>query len=113
MYEFCESIKFPANGHEIAIEIEKFSYFTQTVLPQVVGIIDGTHVEILCTNSESRVDYFSCKQKYNVNTQAVVGASLIFLHIATGYPGSLHEAWILRVTSLFGKAERNEILTQQ
>ena len=66
VYEFCESvfeesgqfIKFPANGHDTALEIEKFSYLTQTVLPQVVGAVDGTHVEILCTNSESRVDYF-------------------------------------------------------
>ena len=83
VYEFCESvfeesgqfIKFPANGHDRALEIEKFSYLTQTVLPQVVGTIDGTHVEILCTNSESRVDYFSCKQKYTVNTQAVIAQS--------------------------------------
>ena len=106
VYEFCESIfqesrqfiKFPANGHETALEIEKFSYFTQTVLPQVFGIIDGTHVEILCTNSESRLDYFPYKQKYTVNTKAVVGASLTFLHVATGYSGSLHDAWILRVS---------------
>ena len=69
-------------------------------------------VQILCTNSESRVDYFSRKQKHTVNTQAVVGASLMFLHVATGYPGGLHEARILRVSSLFGKAERNEILAQ-
>ena len=117
---FCESIfeeagqfiKFHANGHETALEIKKFSYFTQTVLPQVVGVIDGTHAEILCTNSECGVDYFSRKQKYTVYTQAVVGANLTFLHVATGYPGSLHDAWILRVSSLFGKAERNGILAQ-
>ena len=38
--EFEESgqfIKFPANAHETALEIEKFSYFTQTVLPQVLA----------------------------------------------------------------------------
>ena len=32
------------------------------------------------------------------------------LHVATGYSGSLHDTRILRVSSLFGKAERNEIL---
>ena len=78
----------------------------------MVGVIDGTYVEMLCTNSESRVDYFSRKQKYTVNTQAVVGANLMFLHVATDYPGSLHDARILRVSSPFGKAERNEILAQ-
>ena len=34
----------------------------------------------------------------------------MFLHVATGDPGRLHDAWILRVSSLFGKAERNDIL---
>ena len=34
----------------------------------------------------------------------------MFLHVATAYPGSLHDARILRVSSLFGKAERDEIL---
>ena len=84
--------------------------FIKTVLPQVVGIIDGTHVVNLCTNSDSRVDYFFCKQKYTVNMQAVLGANLMFLHVATGCPGSVHDAQILRVSSFFGKAERNEIL---
>ena len=114
VYEFCKSIfeearlfiRFYANGHEKALEINKFSYFTQPVLLKVVGIIDETNVEILCTYSENKVDYFSHKQKYKVNLQAVVGANLMFLHVATEYPGSLHDAWILRVSSLFGKAKK-------
>ena len=36
----------------------------------------------------------------------------MFLHFATGYPKSLHDARILRVSSLFGKADRYEILAQ-
>ena len=48
MYKFCEAIlkearkfiKFPANGRETALEFEKSSYFAQTALPQVVGVID-------------------------------------------------------------------------
>ena len=115
---FCESIfeeagqfiKFHVNGHETALEIKKFSYFTQTVLPQVVGVIDGTHAEILCTNSECGVDYFSRKQKYTVYTQAVVCANVMFLPVATDYSRSLHDARILRVSSLFGNTEINEIL---
>ena len=76
VYEFCESIfeeygqftKFTANGHETALEIEKISYFSQTVLPQVAGIIDGIHTEILCTNSESREWNISL---VNRNTQLI------------------------------------------
>ena len=34
----------------------------------------------------------------------------MFLHIATGYPGSLHEARILRLSNLCIRREREEIL---
>ena len=87
MYEFCEAIleishefiHFPTNGRETAIAIQKFRAFTESKIPQVVGVNDGTHIEILCVDSESRVDYFSRKQRYTINTQAVVGANLMFL----------------------------------
>ena len=116
MYEFCEAaleishefIHFPTNGREIPVQ--QFRAFTESKIPQVVGVNDGTHIEILCVDSESRVDYFSRKQRYTINTQAVVGANLMFLHIATGYPGSLHDARILRLSNLYTRAEREEIL---
>ena len=77
-----------------------------------VGAIDGTHIEILCPDSPSKVDYFSRKRIYTINTQAVVGANLIFLDLATGFPGSIHDARMLRSSSLFVKAEMDRILNQ-
>ena len=56
------------------------------------------------------MDYYSRKQNYTVNTQAVVGADLVFLDIATGFPGSFHDARVLRSTSLFAQAKRRDIL---
>ena len=55
LHDFCESIfeetrqfvTFPANGHETALEIKKFLYFNETVLPQVVGVIHGTHRDFM------------------------------------------------------------------
>ena len=79
------------NGRETARKIQKFRVFTECLVSQAVGAIDGTHVEIMCPDSESKVDYYSRKQKYTVNTQAVVGADLFFLDIATGFPGSAHD----------------------
>ena len=117
MYEFCEAIleishefiHFPTNGRETVIAIQKFCTFTESKIPQVVGVNDGTHIEILCVDSESRVDDFSRKQRYTINTQAAVPANLMFLHIATRYPGSLHHAHILRLSNLYTRAEREEI----
>ena len=87
MYEFCEAIfeisheftHFPTNGRKIAIAIQKFRTFTESKIPQVAGVNDGTHIEIICVDSERRVEYFSRKQRYTINTQAVVGANLMFL----------------------------------
>ena len=85
MNELCEAILdishefilFPTNGRETAIAIQKFRTFTESKIPQVVGVNDGTHIEILCVDSESRVDYFSRKQRYTINTQAAVPANLV------------------------------------
>ena len=101
---------FPTNGCEKAIAIQNFRAFTESKIPQVVGVNDGTQIEILCVDSESRVDYFSRKQWYTINTQTVVGANLMLLHIATGYPGSLHDARILRLSNLYTRTKREEIL---
>ena len=68
------------------------------------------NVEIIYPDSENKVDYYSRKQKYTVNTQAVVGADLVLLDIATRFSGSVHDAWVLRSTSLFAQAERRDIL---
>ena len=72
--------------------ITKIQRFHKMFSTEVVGAIDGTHFEIICPDSDSKVDYYSRKQMYTVNTQAVVGADLVFLDIATGFPGSVHDA---------------------
>ena len=61
---------------------ERLSKFEEKVnFPQVVGAIDGTHVEIkaLLVNP----DYFNRKQKYSVVTQAVVDSRMMFMDIST------------------------------
>ena len=59
--------------------------------------------------NEQKYDYYCRKQRYSINTQAVVGANLLFLDVATGFPGSMHDSGVLRHSSLFRRAEQNEI----
>ena len=61
---------------------------------------------------DSKIDYFNRKQRYSISTQAVIGGNLKILDIATGYPGSIHDAHILRDSALFIQAERNVLLTE-
>ena len=63
-------------------------------------------------DNESSVNYFSRKQKYTVNTQAVVGSNVIFLDLATGFSGSIHNARMLQETKLYQDDEANMILSK-
>lgn len=77
--EFCSDlrqklsrfIKSPKSRTETATEIFKFKEFTDCKIPQTVGTIDGTHIEINSPGGESRIDYFSRKTKiFNKNTSS-------------------------------------------
>ena len=103
-------IKFPSNRRETAQAIEQFKMCYDTQIPQAVGAIDGTHINIVAPEGEGKEDYFSRKQRYTINTQGVVGANLIFHDIATGFPGSCHDARNLRNSSIFRRAQNDEIL---
>ena len=116
--KFCEVlsryerffIKFSVNRRDIAEAIVKFRESENCIIPQALGVIDATHAPILAPDIKSKPDYFSRKEKYSVNTQAVIGSNLDFLSVATGYPGSMHDARILRNTFLFQRAENRNIL---
>ena len=114
---FCNSIvkvagnliKFPKTERETAIAIEKFSEVCK--IPQVIGAIDATHVSIFAPPKDP-VDYFCRKQMYTINTQAVVDANMNFIDISSGFPGSVHDARVLRASAIFTQAENGQILTR-
>ena len=104
-------IHFYRDSVETTFGIQQFKAFTGCNIQQVAGVLDCTHVEVRGPDSDSKFDYYSRKQKCTVNTQAVVGANLIFLDISTGYPGSAHDARVLRHSNLHTRAENGEILS--
>ena len=114
--EFCKAlnrlainyIRFPSNGDETARAIALFQ--DECKIPQAVGAIDGTHIEIIAPDEP--FDYFDRHHRYSVTMQAVVGENLMFLDTAIGYPGSMHDARILRASNIFTKAENGEILKE-
>lgn len=108
----AEFINFPRTVDETQDKIDKFHVMFDCQIPQVVGCLDATHIEIVCPNIQSKADYFNRKQRYSVNTQAVVGENLKFLDVATGFPGSLHDARVLRNSALFNRAENHIILNE-
>lgn len=116
--EFCSVLKFyahrfirfPVTVAETENAIASFKETIECEIPQVVGCLDCMHTSIFCPDSDSKVDYYNRKQTYSVNTQAIVGSNLKFLDISTGFPGSMHDARVLRRTNLFARAQNEEIL---
>lgn len=103
-----EYIKFPEAEAETLAATETFEELSE--LPNIVGAIDGSHVRIIAPK-DSAVDYFSRYQQYDFIIQAVVNGRKLFLDFACGFPGSMHDARVLRRSAIFRKAERGEILS--
>ena len=97
---------------EVENAIEKFKTCCNSKIPQSLGAIDGTHIYIKTPQCDSKYDYFCRKQRYSINTQAVVEDGLLFLDLAKGFPGRLPDSRLLRHTSLFVKANNKEILAE-
>ena len=103
-----EYIKFPETKAETVAATETFAELSE--LPNIVGAIDGSHVKIKAPK-DSAVDYFGRYQQHDFIIQAVVNGRKLFLDFACGYPGSMHDAWVVRRSAIFGRAERREILS--
>ena len=103
-----EYIKFPESEAETRAATETFEELSE--LPNIVGAIDGSHVRIKAPK-DSAVDYFSRYQQHDFIIQAVVNGQKLFLDFACGYPGSMHDARVLRRIAIFRRAEGGDILT--
>ena len=103
-----EYIKFPESEAEFLAPIGTFEDLSE--LPNIVGAIDGSHVRIKAPK-DNAVDYFSRYQQHDFIIQAVVNGQKRFLDFACGFPGSMHDARVLRRSAIFRKAEQGEILS--
>nr|CAI5844005.1 unnamed protein product [Callosobruchus analis] len=90
-------IKMPTEAE--AIEVA--SYFQQTtVLPNIIGAIDGTHIPIKPPRQGHR-DFINRKGWASVILQGVVDAKYRFMDICVKNPGATHDASVLTGSDLF------------
>ena len=80
-------IKLPVNHHDTTRAIALFQ--DECKIPQAVGAIDGTHIEIMAPKNP----FNNRQHRYSVIVQAVDGENLMFLDTAIGYPDSIHESY--------------------
>ena len=91
------------------ISIETFRENTPSELVNVAGAIDGTHIKTIAPR-ENAFDYFSRYQQHDFIIQVVVDGRGKFIDAVCGFPGSAHDARVLRNSELNYNAERGNIL---
>ncbi|XP_062582430.1 uncharacterized protein LOC134244176 [Saccostrea cucullata] len=80
-------------------------------LPGIIGFLDGTHVRLSSALKGDR-DYYNRKGYPSLQLQAVVDHEMRFTNIYTGWPGCVHDARVLRNSSLYRAAEAGESVLQ-
>uniref|UniRef100_A0A034VUS6 Putative nuclease HARBI1 n=1 Tax=Bactrocera dorsalis TaxID=27457 RepID=A0A034VUS6_BACDO len=106
LIEFCREVwrclwplylnKFPMN--EIQLR-EYLNGFESLGFPQVLGAIDGCHIEVRPT-TEDAMDYYNDKGRYSTVLLALVDARCRFIYINVGSPGSCNDSSIFESSSL-------------
>ena len=113
--EFCTALlrrandfmKFPKTEAKTRQSIQEFQDIRR--FPQVVGVLDGSHIPIRALKEDSN-EYVNRKSFHSIVLQGVAGANGKFLHVSTGYGGSIHDARVLRMSSLLPAIENGDIL---
>ena len=85
-------IKFPT---DVEIERNKRQFYHVARFPGVVGCIDCTHIRILAPSSDEFA-YVNRKGYHSLHVQMICDCDGKFTNVCARWPGSSHDAWILR-----------------
>ncbi|KAJ1208867.1 hypothetical protein NDU88_004250 [Pleurodeles waltl] len=80
-------------------------------IPNIIGAIDGTHVALVPPRRSEQV-YRNHKSYHSVNVQMVCLADQYIFHVNAKFPGSVHDAYILRNSSIpyvIGQLQRHRV----
>ncbi|KAJ1200497.1 hypothetical protein NDU88_004321 [Pleurodeles waltl] len=89
-------IVFPEVGDLATV---KGDFYALGHIPNIIGAIDGTHVALV-PPSESEQVYRNRKSYHSMNVQVVCLADQYISHVNAKFPGSVHDAYIMRNSSI-------------
>ncbi|KAM4559245.1 putative nuclease HARBI1 [Odontesthes bonariensis] len=84
----------------------KHTFFHMGNMPNTIGVIDCTHVHIQAPR-EREWEYVNRKGRHSINIQLVGNADLIITNCVVKWPGSVHDARILRQSALYRELQTN------
>ena len=85
---------------------QKRLFYAMAGIPDVIGCVDGTHVELLAPVVNEH-EYVNRSGRHSINVQLICDAELRLLNCVVKYPGSVHDARILREGSVWRAFEGN------
>ncbi|KAJ1143564.1 hypothetical protein NDU88_009871 [Pleurodeles waltl] len=89
----------------------KGDFYALGHIPNIIGAIDGTHVALVPHHRSEQV-YRNQKSYHSLNVQMVCLADQYISHVNVMFPGSVHDAYILRNSSIpyvMGQLQRHRV----
>ncbi|KAJ1172512.1 hypothetical protein NDU88_004358 [Pleurodeles waltl] len=89
----------------------KGDFYALGHIPNIIGAIDATHVTLVPPSRSEQV-YRNRKSYHSMNVQMVCLADQYISHVNAKFPGSVHDAYILRNSSnpyVMGQLQRHRV----
>ncbi|KAJ1186814.1 hypothetical protein NDU88_003594 [Pleurodeles waltl] len=77
----------------------KGDFYALGHIPNIIGAIDGTHVALVPPKDNEQV-YRNRKSYHSMNVQVVCLADQYISHVNAKFPGSVHDAYVMRNSSI-------------
>ncbi|XP_055791277.1 putative nuclease HARBI1 [Salvelinus fontinalis] len=91
-------VKFP--GHCSQQEV-KDGFYRIAGLPNVIGVVDSTHIPIKAPSGPEVSDYTNQKSFHSINVQMVCDSQCLITNIEAKWPGSVNDFHILQKSVLY------------
>lgn len=97
-------IRFPQTDAEI--DETKRLFQARHGFPDIIGVLDGTHLEMSGCNRHEEIPLVNRHHTHSVNAQIVCDSRLYITNVNARFPGGTHDNFIFNSSHLKARLER-------